>query len=185
MQFYRDLPLRWVSVAVGVLIVAVWMGGLLAPEKFRRALLKFPRNYRVGVVLLAIAAIWCTAIVSHANSTNILAPKWVGHSIIWFLCVGSVIWNLEYLSVRALSALLLLVAKVMVDAAFTVETPARLIVPTLAYVWIVAGMWWALSPWRCRNAIEWMAASDGRTKIVSGVHLGIAAVLIVFAFALY
>ncbi len=185
MQFYRDLPLRWVAVAVALLIAAVWVGGLLATEKFRRALLRFPRNFMAGVVLISITAVWCTAIVSQANSVNILAPKWVGYFIIWFLCVGSVIGSLDYLAVRALSALLLMIAKVMVDAAFTVDTPARLLVPVLAYVWVILGMWWPLSPWRCRNAIEWMTASDARTKAVSGVHLAIALVLVVFAFAFY
>ena len=37
MEIYRNLPLRWVAVAVSLLLAAVWSGGLFAPEKFRRA----------------------------------------------------------------------------------------------------------------------------------------------------
>ena len=185
MQFYRDLPLRWVAVAIGVLIAAVWIGGLLAPEKFRRVLLKFPRSEPIGIALITLVAVWCTVIVLRAGDENLLAPKWVAYAIIWVVHVGSIVWKLEYLSVRVLAALLLLVAKVMVDAVFTVDTPTRLIIPTLAYVWIVPAIWWAMSPWKLRNAIEWMTANDVRTKAVSAVHVALAAVLVVFALLFY
>lgn len=185
MEMYRDLPLRWVTIAVAMLLATVWIGGALAPEKFRRALLKFPRNVPLGIALMTAGAAWCVAIVWQANPVPLLAPKFVAYALIGFLLVGCIVWKLDYLAVRALSLLLLLVAKVMLDAAFMVETPAKLLVPTLAYVWIVAAMWWAMTPWRCRNAIEWAAASDARIRAVSGAHLAIAVALAVFALAFY
>ena len=185
MEIYRDFSLRWVTVAVAVLLAVAWIGGLIRTGKFRGWLTGFSRSIRVGIVLLTVDVVWCTAIVAAANSENLLAPKSVGYALIWGLYVGSIIWRLEFMSVRALAAFLLLVAKVMVDAAFLVETPAKLVVTVLAYVWVILAMWWALSPWRCRNALAWIAATEDRCILVSSLHVALAAVLIMLAVACY
>ncbi len=185
MQYYRDLPLRWVAVVIAALLAIIWIGGLLWTGKFRRTALKFPRSIPAGIVLLTISAVWCSGIVAQAGDQNLLVPKPVGYAMIWGLCIGSVVWRLEFMAVRALAVLLLLVAKVIVDAAFTVQTPACLVMTILAYLWVIAAMWWAWAPWRLRNALEWTMSSDQHCKMVSGVHLAIAALLIVLAFAAY
>jgi len=67
---------------------------------------------------------------------------------------------------------LLLCAKLMVDTARMAETDWRLVIVTMAYVWVFAGMWFTISPWRLRDMIHWATASEQRTRLVNGLRLG-------------
>jgi len=42
---------------------------------------------------------------------------------------------------------------------------------TWAYVWVFAGMWFTISPWRLRDIILWATASEARTRFLNGVRL--------------
>jgi len=50
-------------------------------------------------------------------------------------------YGTHFLAMRAVAALLLLIAKQMVDAADSSDLPSRLLVTTLAYVWVVMAIW--------------------------------------------
>src|SRR2546423_12678234 len=65
--------------------------------------------------------------------------------------VGACIFVKDFLPVRGLAVLLLLAAKLMVDTARWADTSWRLVITTLAYVWIIAGLWLTVSPWRARG----------------------------------
>ena len=72
---------------------------------------------------------------------------------------------------RGLAVVLLLCAKLMVDTARMAETEWRLVIVTWAYVWVFAGMWFTISPWRLRDLIVWSTANEQRTRLVSGLRL--------------
>jgi len=59
----------------------------------------------------------------------------------------------------------------MVESARWVETPWRLVITTWAYVWVLAGMWFTVSPWRLRDIIDWATANENRTRILSIVRV--------------
>jgi hypothetical protein len=48
-----------------------------------------------------------------------------------------------------------------------------LLLSTWAYLWILAGMWLIISPWRLRDLIEWMTASESRVRTVSALRLAL------------
>ena len=63
-----------------------------------------------------------------------------------------------------------------VDSARWVDTSWRLVIVTWAYVWVIAGMWFTISPWRLRDLIDWNTANQQRTRIFCGIR---------FAFGLF
>ena len=87
------------------------------------------------------------------------------------LGVATCIYLKDYLSIRGLAVFLLLLAKLTCDTGRWVETPLRLIVITWAYVWIIVGMWWTISPWRGRDWLEWNVSDLGRLKQLSIARL--------------
>jgi hypothetical protein len=78
----------------------------------------------------------------------------------------------DFLAVRGLAILMLLLAKVMVDTARPPDTEWRLVIVTWAYVLVVAGMWFTVAPWRLRDFLEWGTQTDPRVRFGCGVRLG-------------
>jgi len=52
----------------------------------------------------------------------------------------------QFLAIRGVAALLLLIAKVTLNAADLSDSPSRLIVTVLAYLWVCAAVWMASAP---------------------------------------
>jgi len=99
--------------------------------------------------------------------------------------IGTCFYVRDYLAVRGLAVVLLLCAKLMVDTARMEETDWRLVIVTLAYVWVFAGMWLTISPWRLRDLIHWATASEQRTRLLSGLRLGFALLVVALGLTVF
>ena len=91
----------------------------------------------------------------------------------------------DFLPVRGLACLLLLMAKLVTDSARLVETDWRLVLVTWAYVWVLAGMWLTISPWRLRDWINWTTSSEQRTRIFSGLRTAFGLFVVALGFTVF
>ena len=91
----------------------------------------------------------------------------------------------DFLAVRGLSIVLLLVGKLMLDTARWHDSQWRLVIATWAYIWIVAGMWFTISPWRLRDIILWHTANEKRVKIGSAVRLAFGLFVVVLGLMVF
>ncbi len=165
-----------VSLAVGALIIASRLPGLIAPAGFRRHMLAFPRSLLWGKALMGLAAAIAWWHMYHAATDEwawarpfVLLGVPVAYGLVWA-------FPPHYLAMRGMAALMLLLAKVMVDAADRSEAAARLVVTMLAYVWVVAAIWMAIAPHHFRDLIGLMLANDKRCRLAcgAGVVVGVA-----------
>jgi len=87
--------------------------------------------------------------------------------------VGTCIFVQDFLAVRGLAVVLMLLGKLMVDAGrpWLGQTGWVLIIQTWAYVLIVAGMWFTVSPWRLRDLLEWGTATEQRVRVGCAARL--------------
>ena len=101
--------------------------------------------------------------------------------------VGSCIFVQDFLAVRGLAVLLLLLAKLMLDTGrpHLGESPFVLVMQTWAYVLIVAGIWFTITPWRLRDLIGWASASESRVRLLSGVRLAFAAFILILGLTVF
>ena len=83
-------------------------------------------------------------------------------------------FGMEFLSVRALGMLLLLVAEPLLESAWLRPEAGRLWLVTLAYVWIVCGLFFIGTPYILRDLISWSSASTlrWRTAALAGILYG-------------
>jgi hypothetical protein len=77
----------------------------------------------------------------------------------------------DFLAVRGLAIVLMLLAKLMLDTQRWVESDWRLVIAVWAYALVLAGMWLTISPWRLRDLIDWSTATEGRIRLLSGLRL--------------
>jgi hypothetical protein len=79
----------------------------------------------------------------------------------------------DFLAVRGLAVVLMLLGKLMVDTGrpWLGQTGWVLIIQTWAYVLIVAGMWFTVSPWKLRDLLEWGTATEQRVRVGCSARL--------------
>jgi len=91
----------------------------------------------------------------------------------------------EFLAVRALGILCLLMAEPLIDAAFLRYEMSRLLVTVFAYLLVVAGLFWVTMPYLLRDQINWTIGSNTRWRLVNGAAPIYGAVTLTIAIIQY
>lgn len=159
--------------------------GMLKPGEFARIARRFPRSTPVGWVLTLLATAWFLYYVSLEDVADFKSMKPFLYMLFGAVGLGACVYVQDYLPVRGLAVLLLLCAKLIVDTARLQASDWRLVLVTLAYVWVFAGMWLTISPWRLRDLIQWSTASESRTRAVNGLRLAFAVLVVALGLTVY
>ncbi len=176
--------LHAVGTIAGFFLVAMSLPGLMKPDLAVVAQ-RFPRSRLSGVVLLTIDlawSLWLVATMEMGEFSSFRKPLLIILPVGYILVLRFVD---EFLSVRALGVLCLLVAEPLLDAAFLRHESSRLLVTVFAYVLIVAGLFWAAVPYVLRDQINWSARSAFRWRFLHGIALVYGAAILAFAFTRY
>ena len=167
------MKLSTLSILLGLGMGLPQVYGLLNPAKFREGVRKFPRSEPIGYALMLIGTVWFLWNLNQENISDFAAYKKA--MLIGFAAVGvaTCIYVRDFLAVRGLAIVLLLLAKVMVDTGRPSlgETLWVLVIQTWAYLLVVAGIWFTISPWRLRDLLNWATATDTRVRVGSGIRL--------------
>jgi hypothetical protein len=166
-----QITLSQLAVLLGLGLAASQVYGLLRPAAFAAAARKFPRSLPWGYALVTLATIWFLLYLKKESISDFAAYKptmYVGFSLLGLL---TCIFVSDFLAVRGLAIVFMLLAKLMLDTARWAETPWRLVIVIWAYALIIAGMWFTVSPWRCRDFLHWITATDKRIRIGSSMRL--------------
>jgi hypothetical protein len=185
LTFWETNPLPVMSVAVGTIMMAARLPGVIAPGKFRAFALKFPRSVIWGRILVTVVALW-----AGFNLYGAAVDEWAWARPLVVIGVPVAYWLViqfgnQFLSLRAAAALMLLIANVMVRAADRHESPWRLVVTVLAYLWVVAAIWIAAAPNQCRDVIQYLMANDRRCRIKCAIGMVIGMVLVLLGMFVY
>jgi hypothetical protein len=177
--------LSTLSVLLGLIVVMPNAYGLLKPAALRALARRFPRHTPTGFALMLAATVWFILNVSQESLSDFSRLKGVFFLLFGAVGLGACIFVQDFLAVRGLAVVLLLLAKLMVDAARWVDTDWRLVMVVWAYAMVVAGMWLTISPYRLRDLVEWAFASEERTRFLSAVRLAFGLLVIVLGLTVY
>jgi hypothetical protein len=179
------MKLSTLAIALGVVVCLPQLYGLLKPSAFAAAARKFPRSELWGFVLMGIGTIWFLRNLNNESISDFAAYKSV--MLVGFGAVGllTCIFVRDFLAVRGLAVVLLLLAKLMLDTARWYDSEWRLVISTWAYLWIIAGMWFTVSPWRLRDFIQWSTANERRVRVGSAMRLALGALVLVLGLTVF
>jgi len=180
-----SFTLSSVALAVGFLLLLSHLPGLFAPAGTARLLRAFPRDLAAGIALVLAAtvwAVWLALTIDLGEFSSLRVPITLVALVLGGLML---VFSREYLAVRGLSALLLLGANVLLDAAFLRDEPSKLVVVVLAYVWIIIALLFLFSPYRLRDAIVWATGNAGRIRFLSALGAVFGTVLIALGLWVY
>jgi len=175
------MKLSLLSILLGLGLAAPQVYGLTKPTAFAAAARKFPRHIPTGIFLMVLATLWFLWNVKQEPIADFAAIK--PHMMVAFAAIGlgTCIFVQDFLAVRGLAVVLLLLAKLMVDTGspHLGQTPWVLLIQTWAYILVVAGIWFTVSPWRLRDFLNWATATEQRIRIGSGLRLVFALLVVV------
>ena len=180
-----SFTLSSVALAVGLLLIVSHLPGLFAPAATARIARAFPRDLPAGVALLLLAAVWAVWLalsIDLGEFSALRIPIALAAALLGGLML---IFSREYLAVRGLSAILLLGANVLLDAAFLRDEPSKLVIVVLAYVWIGIALLFLFSPYRMRDAIAWATQNEGRLRFLSSLGVVFGGILIALGICAY
>ena len=152
------------AIIIGLGFALPQIQGLRSPHDFKKSLNSFPRSVPTGVFLMFIGTAWFLWNLNNERISDFAAYKnmmFVGFAGIG---VATCVFIRDFLAARGLAIVLLLLAKQVVDSGRWIESDWRLVLVTWAYLWVIAGMWITISPWRLRDWIGWMTATPERIK---------------------
>jgi hypothetical protein len=169
------LPLKLMGILVGLWLVASHVVAFLKPGIVKPWLKAFPRNEKIGTVLVIIGFAWAYLIWSCMDLGEFFKIERPVQLVIIGVCVGVIVYVKEFLAVRSLGFLMILAAAPMLESAFLKEPQTRLLLVVFAYAIAVKGMFWVGMPYLMRDQITWVLAKENRYKIgaIAGAAYGL------------
>jgi hypothetical protein len=177
--------LQIAALIAGATLCLLGAAGFAMEGSVRNALATFPRSRSAGIVLLAIDLVWSFWLVSTMEMGEFSAFR---RPFLFLLPVGFFLtlrFVDEFLAVRALGILALLMAEPLLDAAFFRYESSRLVLSVLAYLLVVLGLTWVMVPYKLRDQISWFNKTTARWRGINAFAFVWGAALIALAFLSY
>jgi hypothetical protein len=179
------IKLSILAKILGLGMAALNSFGLFNPAGFAAAARKFPRSLPVGYVLTLLGTAWFIWNVNRESLADFEGMKPFLYVLFAGVGVGTCVFVPDFLAVRGLAVVVLLVAKVMFDAERWEDSPWRLVFAVWGYVLVLAGMWFTVSPWRLRDIIQWNTANEKRTRLCCGMRAAFGLFVAGLGFAVF
>lgn len=195
---YENIPLDVVGYVVAAYLLVAHGLMLARPQFCKDWLRKLPRHYHAGVYTLAVGMLWFWLLVApddlrgpfaflgaltlDIGEFNAVKPYLRLAVPAAYLLM--VLYVREFLFVRALGVLALMVAGPILEAAFLRDPASRLLLSFFAYVLLTKGMFWVGMPYTFRDAVTWATASDKRWRMlaIGGLAYGVLVLVCAVAF---
>ena len=181
------MKLSLLSLLLGCGLAVPQIYGLARPQAFAATAKKFPRHFALGVILMLLGTAWFVWNVSNepiADFSAFKKPMMFGFAAVGIL---SCIFIPDFLAVRGLAVVLLLLGKLMVDTGrpHLGESPFVAVFQGIAYLYILAGIYFTIAPWRLRDLLNFTTATETRVRISSALRLAGALFLVILSFTAF
>jgi multisubunit Na+/H+ antiporter MnhG subunit len=175
------------AIGLGLVFALPAVFGLTAPDKFRNAMREFPRSNTWGWFLMLLGTAWFVYNVGQEQVADFQSYKKILLTFFAGVGIASCIFVRDFLAVRGAAVVMLLLAKGMVDTGRPLLGASGWVVlwQAWAYVFVVAGIWLTVSPWRLRDFIHWATADERRIRITCGARLAFCLLIVLLGATVY
>jgi hypothetical protein len=179
------MTLQWIAIILGMLATAGGLVGVFRPDLVRRFAELFPRSNAPAWFFMALCCWLGTKEALGMNMGFLDAYKKYIYVISPAVFVASVVYMKELLAPRALGGFLLLIAVPILQIARWHESPWRLVVVVIVYLWIICGLVLLLSPWYFRKMYEPLLANETRFKVAAYGKIALSILLLLLGIFVY
>jgi hypothetical protein len=175
------------AIVLGLGVALPQLYGIMKPVESMAALRRFPRSLPWGWALMLLGTGWFLYNLSQESIADFASYKNLLFAGFAAVGIGSCVFIRDFLAVRGLAVVFLLLAKLMVDTGrpHLSQTSWVLVIQGWAYVMVLAGMWLTVSPWRLRDLVQWSTANEKRFKTLCAVRLGFGLMVAVLGITVF
>lgn len=172
---YEMLTLVQVGWPVAIYLIVSHIFMLVKADFCKTWLNKLPRHYNAGVFTLAIGMGWFWLLVAPEQLSIFPALSDLSMNLAEFnsmkptlriavplFFVGMCLYSREFLFVRGLGLLALMVAGPLLQGGMFKDEPTRILIPIFAYIVLTIGLYCVGMPYMFRDAIKWATANNTR-----------------------
>jgi hypothetical protein len=183
--FESPHALSAVALCLGVfgLVGGIW--ALRSPDSAQRFCRGFPRNENIGRILILIDLVWSLLLLEMMNLGGWNQYKKIVYGLSPIIYIYIIRYVNHYLGARSLALFLILAAKPVVIICFLRDEPSRLILTTLAYIWVAMGMCFVAAPHWMRDLIAYFTASPVRWEWGSRLKVAASGCLLALGLFVY
>jgi hypothetical protein len=186
MHAYEKISLSSAGYVLAAFIIILHLWMILKPTSAVAYFKGFPRNYRIGKILMGIGMAWFWLLIIPEkfffNSPIAMdLQDFNSLKMIMAFAVPLVAYLIiteckEFLAVRGLGLCLLMAAAPLLAAAWQEPHTLKILIPIYAYAMIIGGLLMVGMPYLTRDLINWSTSSSSRFKLLSlaGLTYGIA-----------
>ena len=166
------------TISTGIFLIIIGGYYLWHGSKTAQKTKAFPRSQTAAFLLLGTASVWFLYKVMHLGPADFGQYRNLLFLMFLTVAVGSFFFVPDFLAVRGLAALALLVSGVLLDAAYMQEPRTRLFPVTFVYLVIVLSLYLGASPYRLRDFFDWLYKKELRPRIIGSLLAAYGAVLV-------
>lgn len=148
--------------------------GLLAffvQKNHQEAVYRFLRKDSYGLIFFAIASIWFIWKLAHLGEADFGQYKQWLIGIFLFVFIGCSIYWRDFLIVRALAMLYMMLADVMLDIGYMSDRLIHPLTSALIYIGIIIALFFGTYPYWARDVLPYLFAKKCRLIKIAGCIL--------------
>ena len=172
------MSLSGIAIVIGLLAVTGSALFLYKPEMVTKGIEAFPRSTITAWILTALCCWMGAREALDMNMGFLDAYKKYIYFIAPAVFVASVVYMKELLAARALGGFMLLIAVPIVETARWHESPWRLLIISIVYIWVVFGIFLLMSPWYYRKILEVVMQNEQLVKYSTYTKLVLGIIII-------
>ena len=187
MHPYEILPMNYVGFALAAWLIVFHLWLIVKKEQSQKFLTALPRSFTWGAVLMAIAMFWVWLLVipgeerGFYNFLSMPLSDFNSLKVYFVILIPIVAYIMitqvrEFLAVRAIGLLLLLIATPILKSCFQDWPTGKILLTIYAYAIIIIGMFFVGKPYLFRDLLNKAKESNllWMTGSVLGLLYGIA-----------
>ena len=159
------MSLFYATLATGLFLILCGGSLLFNYNRSRTFLKAFPRSKSATYILMVLAMIWFSLKIYNLGIADFGDYKILLLAIFLTITVTSFYFVPDFLGVRALAGLTLLIADALLDAAYMQNPASRLFLVSFVYVAILYAFILGASPYFLRDTIDWFYKNQLRVQI--------------------
>ena len=152
------------TVILGLLLLGLGSVLLWNPPMVGRSFQRALRSLSVTICTMGLGAGWFLYEISQLGESDFGDYKKLLFVFFLAIAVLSFFHTRDFLAVRGASILVLMSARIFLEAAFMEEPISRLFLVSLVYVGIVAALYLGTVPFRLRDFLSWLFAHSRRPR---------------------
>ncbi|MAV38978.1 MAG: hypothetical protein CML12_00140 [Puniceicoccaceae bacterium] len=161
------MSLFYATFITGLCLIFSGATLIFSQTRAKEFLTAFPRSKAATYYTMAIAMAWFSFRIYNLDTSDFGDYKQILLVLFLAITVSSFYFVPDFLSVRALAGIILLISDVLLDAAFMREPSQRLFLVSFVYVMILLSFIIGASPYLMRDALKWLYKETLRIKILA------------------